>query len=233
MSKNEKRRTRPQCCAEMHGDRDDIPGVPGGRRPGPALTWERARLWRPRHPLRRLVLQNPLPSSRGMVSAASLVLCASLQIAAARLLHSLPEDPHAFPKFRVSFMNGQPIGRDTAERWLREGLRGGELEFADQPWHEGSAGWRDWTSRKEIGGSESDEASSEVCTPSVLHSRGNEITSDSFTVQKQTTPLNSCEWAPNPTYATSQNPWTMNHQMQTTPPMRNSPRRAAGSSSSR
>ncbi|KAL1713466.1 hypothetical protein EV715DRAFT_211580 [Schizophyllum commune] len=97
-----------------------------------------------------------------MVSAASLVLCASLQIAAARLLHSLPEDPHAFPKFRVSFMNGQPIGRDTAERWLREGLRGGELEFADQPWHEDSAGWRDWASRKAIGGSESDEASSEA-----------------------------------------------------------------------
>ncbi|OCH95009.1 hypothetical protein OBBRIDRAFT_768589 [Obba rivulosa] len=55
--------------------------------------------------------------------------------AAARLHHSLvPEDPYAFPKYRVTFLNGLPLRNETAERWLHEGLRGGELEFADQPW---------------------------------------------------------------------------------------------------
>ncbi|KAG6854624.1 hypothetical protein C0991_004226 [Blastosporella zonata] len=53
---------------------------------------------------------------------------------AARLLHSLPEDAHAFPKFRVAFLNRLPLLADTAQRWLTNGLRGGELEFLDQPW---------------------------------------------------------------------------------------------------
>lgn len=55
-----------------------------------------------------------------------------------RLLHSLPEDTYAFPKFRVSFLNGLPVLNETAERWLREGLRGGELEFLDRPWKQDS-----------------------------------------------------------------------------------------------
>ncbi|KAG5653967.1 hypothetical protein H0H81_008835 [Sphagnurus paluster] len=54
--------------------------------------------------------------------------------AAAALLHSLPDDTHAFPKFRVTFLNRLPLLNDTAQRWLREGLRGGQLEFLDQPW---------------------------------------------------------------------------------------------------
>ncbi|KAL1745634.1 hypothetical protein HDZ31DRAFT_81812 [Schizophyllum fasciatum] len=90
-------------------------------------------------------------------------------IAAARLLHSLPEDPHAFPKFRVSFMNGLPLAKDTAERWLREGLRGGELEFADQPWHDEGGSWREGSKRKEIGGGQADEASSELHQPDANH----------------------------------------------------------------
>ncbi|GLB35036.1 putative glucosidase II beta subunit-like protein [Lyophyllum shimeji] len=53
---------------------------------------------------------------------------------AARFLHSLPEDTYAFPKFRVAFLNNLPVLNETAERWLTEGLRGGELEFLDQPW---------------------------------------------------------------------------------------------------
>lgn len=51
----------------------------------------------------------------------------------ARLLHSLPEDTYAFPKFRVAFLNSLPVLNDTAQRWLRDGLHGGELEFLDHP----------------------------------------------------------------------------------------------------
>ncbi|KAI0362243.1 hypothetical protein OH77DRAFT_1416463 [Trametes cingulata] len=58
-------------------------------------------------------------------------------LVAARLHHSrVPEDPYAFPKYRVTFLHGLPVLNDTAERWLREGLRGGEPEFLDQPWQE-------------------------------------------------------------------------------------------------
>lgn len=53
---------------------------------------------------------------------------------AARFLHSLPDDPHAFPKHRVAFLNRLPLHPDTAHRWLADGLRGGEQEFLDQPW---------------------------------------------------------------------------------------------------
>jgi protein OS-9 len=54
----------------------------------------------------------------------------------ALLHHALPEDTYAFPKHRVSFLNGRPVLNETAQRWLKEGLRGGELEFLDQPWQE-------------------------------------------------------------------------------------------------
>ncbi|EAU88459.2 hypothetical protein CC1G_11931 [Coprinopsis cinerea okayama7 len=50
-------------------------------------------------------------------------------------LHSLPEDTHAFPKFSVTFLNGLPVLNETAEHWLKHGLRGGEQEFLDQPWN--------------------------------------------------------------------------------------------------
>lgn len=88
-----------------------------------------------------------------------LPLAASLAAASARLLHSLPEDTYAFPKFRVSFLNGLPVINDTAQRWLAEGLRGGELEFLDQPWKDGN--WQPTSSRKEISaGEETGPASS-------------------------------------------------------------------------
>lgn len=79
-------------------------------------------------------------------------LAVSLSAASARLLHSLPEDTYAFPKFRVSFLNGLPVSNDTAQRWLAEGLRGGELEFLDQPWKDGN--WQPTSSRKEISAGE-------------------------------------------------------------------------------
>jgi protein OS-9 len=42
---------------------------------------------------------------------------------------SIPEDPYAFPKYRVSFLNGFSLPNTTAQRWLSEGLKGGEAEF--------------------------------------------------------------------------------------------------------
>lgn len=67
----------------------------------------------------------------------SLVVCAlSSRVLSAHLHRSLiPEDPHAFPKYHVAFLNGLPVINATAQRWLRDGLQGGELEFLDEPWH--------------------------------------------------------------------------------------------------
>jgi hypothetical protein len=63
-----------------------------------------------------------------------LSLALALGARAASLLHSVPEDLYAFPKYRVTFLNGLPVLNDTAEHWLQHGLRGGELEFLEQPW---------------------------------------------------------------------------------------------------
>lgn len=82
-----------------------------------------------------------------MRASLSVALClASTSLAA---LHSLPDDTYAFPKYRVSFLNGHPVLNETAERWLKEGLRGGELEFLDQPWEDGT--YTSPPQRKEIG----------------------------------------------------------------------------------
>ncbi len=71
------------------------------------------------------------------LSAPLVPLSLVLALVAARVHHSrVPEDPYAFPKYRVSFLHGLPVLNDTAERWLRDGLRGGEPEFLDQPWQE-------------------------------------------------------------------------------------------------
>ncbi|KLO12613.1 hypothetical protein SCHPADRAFT_853699 [Schizopora paradoxa] len=53
----------------------------------------------------------------------------------ARVHFALAEDLYAFPKYRLTFLNGLPVLNDTAQRWLEEGLKGGELEFLDQPWN--------------------------------------------------------------------------------------------------
>ena len=66
----------------------------------------------------------------------SLSLAALSPLVVARLLHSVPEDPHAFPKSRVSFLDAIPF--DTARQWFTHGLRGGLLEFLDQPWNDDS-----------------------------------------------------------------------------------------------
>ncbi|KAF8334059.1 uncharacterized protein EI90DRAFT_3015120 [Cantharellus anzutake] len=48
---------------------------------------------------------------------------------------SIPEDLYAFPKFRVSFLNGFPLLNDTAQGWLAEGIPGGEDEFLGRVSH--------------------------------------------------------------------------------------------------
>lgn len=88
----------------------------------------------------------------------------------ARLHHSLvPEDPHAFPKYRVSFLNGLPLLNETAQRWLENGLHGGELEFLDQPWQE-DAQWRAPQVKTLEGGSqEQDSENQDGATPVGLY----------------------------------------------------------------
>ncbi|KAF4615460.1 hypothetical protein D9613_002962 [Agrocybe pediades] len=71
------------------------------------------------------------------------------------------QDTYAFPKYRVSFLNGLPLLNQTAERWLSEGLRGGEQEFLDQPWKDGS--WETPSHLKEIGSG--DALSNEESSP--------------------------------------------------------------------
>ena len=100
------------------------------------------------------------------------LLAASLLAASARLLHSLPEDTYAFPKFRVAFLNSLPVLNETAERWLKEGLLGGELEFLDKPW--GDVDRRSSTQHKEIGAGELHDHTpitaihDDVCHPPLL-----------------------------------------------------------------
>lgn len=70
----------------------------------------------------------------------------------ARLLYSGPEDPYAFPKYRVTFLNDLPVLNETAQRWTQDGLRGGEREFLDEPWD--TPAWYPQSGTKEIGSSE-------------------------------------------------------------------------------
>ncbi|CAK5264261.1 unnamed protein product [Mycena citricolor] len=56
--------------------------------------------------------------------------------AVAARLSSLPEDPYAFPKFAVDFLDHLPVPNDTAQRWLANGIRGGQREFLGQPWED-------------------------------------------------------------------------------------------------
>lgn len=92
---------------------------------------------------------------------AALLLTFALQLTNARLLQSLPEDTYAFPKYRVTYLNGLPLLKDTAERWLRDGLRGGESEFLDQPWKDAFS--EASPSRKSIESSDS-QVADQVCS---------------------------------------------------------------------
>ncbi|KAH8107034.1 hypothetical protein BXZ70DRAFT_916140 [Cristinia sonorae] len=70
--------------------------------------------------------------------AFALIPASLLALVTARLHHSrIPDDPYAFPKYRVVFLNGLPVLNETVQRWMQDGLRGGEAEFLDQPWEHG------------------------------------------------------------------------------------------------
>ena len=91
--------------------------------------------------------------------------CSLLTLVSARVHHSrVPDDPHAFPKYRVTYLNGLPVLNETAYRWIEHGLRGGELEFLDQPWEE-DVQWRTPPVRSIEGGSQ--EASEPVASHEV------------------------------------------------------------------
>ena len=82
----------------------------------------------------------------------------------ARLLYSGPEDLYAFPKYRVTFLNDFPVANETAQRWIQDGLRGGEQEFLGESWD--PPAWYSQAGMKEIGGSEAGtfHEASNVCT---------------------------------------------------------------------
>lgn len=52
----------------------------------------------------------------------------------ARGFSQQPEDIYAWPKYKVSFLNGLPVLNHTAKLWLQDGLRGGEKEFLGLEW---------------------------------------------------------------------------------------------------
>ncbi|KAF8654186.1 hypothetical protein AX16_003715 [Volvariella volvacea WC 439] len=87
----------------------------------------------------------------------SLLLLVASTAATARFLHSLPEDTYAFPKFRVNFLNESPLLNQTAERWLAEGLQGGQSEFLGT-WSDNT--WPGHSSLKEIGSGSNESGTS-------------------------------------------------------------------------
>lgn len=66
------------------------------------------------------------------------VLCRALAVVpyvvARGFSQQQPEDIYAWPKYNVSFLNGLPLLNHTAQRWLLDGLRGGEKEFLGLEW---------------------------------------------------------------------------------------------------
>jgi len=77
-------------------------------------------------------------------------LCLLLAVLALRSVYTvsgrihaslIPEDPHAFPKYDVRFLNGLPVLNSTAERWLRDGLEGGLGEFLEEGWETEDSRW--------------------------------------------------------------------------------------------
>jgi hypothetical protein len=79
-------------------------------------------------------------------TSVALFLLFNVHLSASRLLHLLPEDPYTLPKFRITYLNDLPLLTETAQRWLKDGLRGGQREFLEQSWDEGVT----LPSRKEI-----------------------------------------------------------------------------------
>lgn len=78
--------------------------------------------------------------------------CYFLTQAESRRQQILTEDLYAFPKYRVTYLNALPVHNQTAERWLKSGLQGGEHEFLEQPWEESDT--MSQSTLKEIGGAD-------------------------------------------------------------------------------
>ncbi|KIO19948.1 hypothetical protein M407DRAFT_11145 [Tulasnella calospora MUT 4182] len=57
-----------------------------------------------------------------------LILALLFEGASARAPHS-PEDPYAFPKYRINFLNNHPVASAQANLWLEQGLKEGVQEF--------------------------------------------------------------------------------------------------------
>src|SRR5579863_8017966 len=57
-----------------------------------------------------------LMSSHSILLLPLLLLLLVPPFALSHTPHSLPDDPHAFPKYRVTFLNGLPLLNETAER---------------------------------------------------------------------------------------------------------------------
>nr|GAT47230.1 predicted protein [Mycena chlorophos] len=60
-----------------------------------------------------------------------MLLLLSLIVLVEARLHSLPDDTHAFPKYKVDFLANLPVPNHTVNRWLANGLRGGIPEFLE------------------------------------------------------------------------------------------------------
>ncbi|OAX43539.1 hypothetical protein K503DRAFT_765756 [Rhizopogon vinicolor AM-OR11-026] len=95
-----------------------------------------------------------------------------LSLTQARLLYSGPEDIYAFPKHRVTFLNNLPVHNETVERWLRDGLRGGEREFLNDVWDEPV--WHSQAVYKGIGSSELEKLNdaSQISHPPIPENSG-------------------------------------------------------------
>ncbi|TFY57281.1 hypothetical protein EVJ58_g7116 [Rhodofomes roseus] len=89
-----------------------------------------------------------------MLSLSLVPLSLSLLVSASLHRSLLPEDPYAFPKYRVTYLNGLPVLNETADRWLREGLKGGQPEFLDEAWEWGETGWHSGSLKGIEGGRE-------------------------------------------------------------------------------
>ncbi|KAH9934617.1 uncharacterized protein B0H18DRAFT_977377 [Fomitopsis serialis] len=89
-----------------------------------------------------------------MLSLCLVPLSLSLLVSASLHRSLLPQDPYAFPKYRVAYVNGLPVLNETAERWLREGLKGGQAEFLDETWEWSDTAWHSGSPKSIEGGAE-------------------------------------------------------------------------------
>lgn len=133
---------------------------------------------------------HPLMSKNLLVFA---LISSALNLIVARL-HSLPEDPHAFPKFKVTFLNNLPVLNETAQKWLSQGIPGGELEFLNQPWEHATEEVLLSLGLKEIDGGFGESGSSSVRDCIVKHTHSSISFSYSRCCPKVISPILLNKW---------------------------------------